>query len=129
MTQGANNQYVQAKSEKAQNELFHKTENKTAQAIAHEHGIGRETVKRAAKFSKGVDAAEKIESGAREAILSGTSKVPKNIISNLPKMEPEEQREVIAAAKSGSSWPTKKVKNGANGLKWRKTDYERGDLH
>lgn len=33
----------------------------TAEVIAHEHKIGRNTVKRAAKFSKGADAAEKIE--------------------------------------------------------------------
>lgn len=52
----------------------------TAELVAKEHGIGRNTVKRAAKFSKGVDAAEKIESGAREAILSGKSKVPKSVI-------------------------------------------------
>lgn len=49
---------------------------RTAEIVAKEHGIGRNTVKRAAKFSKGVDAAEKIESGARDAILSGKSKVP-----------------------------------------------------
>ena len=34
--------------------------NRTAQAIAKEHGICRETVKRAEKFVKGVDAAEKV---------------------------------------------------------------------
>ncbi len=59
----------------------------TAEVIAHEHKIGRNTVKRAAKFSKGVDAAEKIESGAREAILSSKSKVPKSVITELPEME------------------------------------------
>lgn len=76
----------------------------TAEVIAHEHKIGRNTVKRAAKFSKGVDAAEKIESGAREAILSGKSKVPKSVIAELPEMEPEEQLDVIEAAKEGWAW-------------------------
>lgn len=60
---------------------------RTAEIVAKEHGIGCNTVKRAAKFSKGVDAAEKIESGAREAILSGKSKVPKSVIAELPEME------------------------------------------
>lgn len=60
---------------------------RTAEIVAKEHGIGRNTVKRTAKFSKGVDAAEKIESGAREAILSGKSKVPKSVIAELPEME------------------------------------------
>lgn len=108
MTQGANNQYVQAKSEKAQNEPFHKEFENTAKIVAEEHGISRETVKRAAKFSKGVDAAEKIDNGAREAILSGRSRVPQKVIAELPKMEPTEQKEVVFAAKSGSSWPPRK---------------------
>lgn len=59
----------------------------TAEVIAHEHRIRRNTVKRTAKFSKGVDAAAKSESGAREAILSGKSKVPKSVIAELPEME------------------------------------------
>ena len=74
---------------------------RTAEMVAKEHGIGCNTVKRAAKFSKGVDAAEKIESGAREAILSGKSKVPKSVIAELPEMEPEEQLDVIETAKEG----------------------------
>lgn len=80
----------------------------TAETIAREHNIGRNTVKRAEKFVKGVDAAEKIDNGAREAILSGRSKVPQKVIAELPKMEPAEQKEVIFAAKSGSSWPPRK---------------------
>lgn len=108
MTQGGirGNQYTKEPS--AQNE--HLPKMKTAEAIAMEHGIGRESVKRAEKFSKGVDAAEKIDSGSRDAILSGKSKIPKHIISELPKMEPEQQREVAAAAKSGSTWPLTKEK-------------------
>ena len=61
---------------KDQNGLLKKFKN-TAQRVASDLCIGEQTVKRAAKFSKGVDAAEKIEGGAREAILSGKSKVPK----------------------------------------------------
>ena len=91
---------------------------KTSVSVANEHGISKNTVERAAAFCKGVDAAERIERGTRDAILSGKSKIPQNVIASIPKMEPEEQREVIAAAKSGSAWPTKKVKNCANGLKW-----------
>lgn len=62
----------------------------TSELVAKEHRMGKGSVLRAAKFSKGVDAAEKIESGAREAILSGKSKVPKSVIAELPEMEPEE---------------------------------------
>lgn len=92
---------------KDQNGPLKKFEN-IAQKVAADIGVGEQTVKRAAKFSKGVDAAEKIESGAREAILSGKSKVPKSVIAELPEMQPEEQLDVIEAAKEGWAW----VSNG-----------------
>lgn len=85
----------------------------TAETIAKEHNIGRNTVKRAEKFVKGVDAAEKIECGVKDAILSGKSKVPKTVISGIPKMPPQEQREVITAAKTGGAWPPKKEATGS----------------
>lgn len=62
MTQGANNQYIQMKSEKDQNGPFHRAFENTAQKVADDIGVGRSTVKRAEKFDKGVDAAETIES-------------------------------------------------------------------
>ena len=49
---------------KAQNGLLIKGD--TAETIAKEHNIGRNTVKRAEKFVKGVDAAEKINSGTQK---------------------------------------------------------------
>ena len=106
MTQGAPQGNSNAKKQLAQNGPFVKGD--TAETIAREHNIGKNTVKRAAEFSKGVDAAEKIDNGAREAILSGRSKVPQKVIAELPKMEPTEQKEVVFAAKSGSSWPPRK---------------------
>lgn len=47
-----------------------KNRERTAKKVATDLGVGEKTVRRAAKFSKGVDAAEKIERGAREVILS-----------------------------------------------------------
>lgn len=49
---------------------------RTSELVAKEHRMRKRSVLRAAKFSKGVDAAEKIESSTRDAILSGKSKVP-----------------------------------------------------
>lgn len=85
----------------------------TAETIAKEHNIGRNTVKRAEKFVKGVDAAEKIECGVKDAILFGKSKVPKTVIAGIPKMPPQEQREVITVAKTGGTWPPKKEATGS----------------
>ena len=49
---------------KAQNGLLIKGD--TAETIAKEHNIGRNTVKRAEKFVKGVNAAEKIKRGTQK---------------------------------------------------------------
>lgn len=77
---------------------------RTTERIAKQHGIGKASVERAEKFAKGVDAAETIQPGAKEAILSGTSKVPKKVIAELPKMEPEQQKKVVRIATSGNPW-------------------------
>lgn len=111
MTTGAPYGNSNAKKQLAQNGPFVKGD--TAETIAKEHNIGRNTVKRAEKFVKGVDAAEKIECGVKDAILSGKSKVPKTVIAGIPKMPPQEQREVITAAKTGGAWPPKKEATGS----------------
>ena len=68
------NQY--SKVAKVQNGPLPKAED-TAQKVARDIGVGRSTVKRAEKFTKGVDAAEKIESDTHDAIPSGKSKSKK----------------------------------------------------
>lgn len=86
MTQGTNNQYVQSKSENGQNDHFQNRDTTTAKKVATDLGVGEKTVRRAAKFSKGVDAAEKIESGAREDTITDEDKViqveRKNVLCN-----------------------------------------------
>lgn len=111
MTKGAPYGNSNAKKQLGQNGPFVKGD--TAETIAKEHNIGRSTIKRAEKFVKGVDAAEKIECGVKDAILSGKSKVPKNVIAGIPKMPPQEQREVITVAKTGGAWPPKKEATGS----------------
>lgn len=48
--QGSNNQYVQAKSEKCQNDTLH-----TADKLAKEHGVSPRTIKRDGKFAEAVE--------------------------------------------------------------------------
>lgn len=63
---------------KDQNGPLKKFEN-TAQKVAADIGVGEQTVKRAAKFSKGVDAAEKSRAAhERRSYLSGTGTSLKN---------------------------------------------------
>lgn len=91
MTQGTNNQYIQAKREKDQNGPFQKKYENTAQRIAEEFGVGEQTVKRAERFVDSLNEAEKVSPGIKEAVLSGSVKAPKSIISEI-RNAPEERR-------------------------------------
>lgn len=99
-TQGANNQYTQAKSEKAQNGPFQNGD--TAQNIADEIGVGRNTVKRSEKFSKGVDAVREQNPEAAAKILHGGTGVTKQDVASFPTMEPEQKQDFISAIVSGT---------------------------
>lgn len=50
---------------------------KTADKIAEQFGIGKETVKRAEQFLDGLNAAEAIAPGFKDAVLTGDIKVKK----------------------------------------------------
>lgn len=67
MTKGGDrgNQYT--KEAKDQNEPLPKESDGTAGKVAREHGIGQVSVKRAEKFAKGVDEAEKAVPGTKAA--------------------------------------------------------------
>ena len=83
MTQGTNNQYVQAKREKGQNGPFQKKYQNTAQKIADDFGVGERTVKRAERFVNGLNEAEKASPGIKEAVLSEESiKIRKHRLTN-----------------------------------------------
>ena len=77
MTQGTNNQYIQAKREKDQNGPFQKKYENTAQRIAEEFGVGEQTVKRAERFVDSLNEAERVFPGIKESILSGSVKAPR----------------------------------------------------
>ena len=70
------------------------TESRTCQRIASEHGVGEKTVRRAEKYSRGIDAAEEAVPGAQEAILTGRIKATDAQIAALPAI-PKEERPAI----------------------------------
>lgn len=80
----------------------------TAVAIAAEIGVGSNTVERAEKFAKGVEAIREENPEAAEIILQGNSGVTKGIIQEVPKMEPEKVK-TLAEAIVTSPEETKKV--------------------
>ena len=64
---------------------------KTGEKIAKEFGVGYGTVLRAENFVDGLNEAEKVSPGIKEAVLSGSVKAPKSIISEI-RNAPEERR-------------------------------------
>ena len=70
------------------------TESRTCQRIASEHGVGEKTVRRAEKYSRGIDAAEEAVPGAQEEILTGHIKATDEQIAALPAI-PKEERPAI----------------------------------
>ena len=70
------------------------SESRTCQRIASEHGVGEKTVRRAEKYSQGIDAAEEAVPGAQEEILTGRIKATDAQIAALPAI-PKEERPAI----------------------------------
>lgn len=100
MTQGTNNQYIQSKSENRQSGDFRKT-GKTEVIIAKKFGVGQGTVARAKQYVDGLNAAEAVSPGIKEAVLSGEVKAPKKVISEIRRMPEEKKVEVVEAIKRG----------------------------
>ena len=69
------------------------SEKRTCERIAVEHGVGSATVRRAEKYSRGIDAAEEAVPGAQEEILTGRIKATDAQIAALPAIPKEEEIE------------------------------------
>ena len=70
------------------------SEKRPCDRIASEHGVGEKTVRRAEKYSQGIDAAEEAVPGAQEEILTGRIKATDAQIAALPAI-PKEERPAI----------------------------------
>lgn len=92
---GQNGKYLSA-----QNEHKGKTD-RTAEVIAAEVGVGKETVKRAEKFSKGVDALKEVSEEAVEKIMSGNSGAAKSEVSGILNMTEDEKKQFAEDVVSG----------------------------
>ena len=77
------------------------TESRTCQRIASEHGVGEKTVRRAEKYSQGIDAAEEAVPGAQEEILTGRIKATDAQIAALPAIPKEERPAILNELRKG----------------------------
>lgn len=90
---GTDGRFVQS----AQNEHS----GKTADKIAKDFGVSKETVKRAEHYLGGIDDADKVLPGLKDKILSGEVKVPKNVVSEIRNMDEEKKEKVVDAIAKG----------------------------
>ena len=91
--QGTNNQYVQ--SEKAQNEPLQST----AEKLATQHNVSRETIKRDEQYAKAVDTiTENTTPEVKNKILNREIEITKKETEQLSKLEPEKQKQIIETA-------------------------------
>ena len=95
MSQGAQPGNRNAQKQSPQNEDFvPEVTGQTRAVIAKDFGVGKSTVERAEHFVDGLNAAEKVSPGIKEAVLSGAVKAPKSVISEI-RNAPEEQKSYL----------------------------------
>lgn len=108
------NQYVRQNEQNAQSGQVAKTDKEkhgVSGEIALELNIGRNTVRRAEQFSKGVDKADEVVPGFKEQVLSGELNVPKKDIAEIRNMESDEE---VKAAVEGIRNPKTKPFHSPN---------------
>lgn len=94
----------------------------TAEAIAREVGVSRETVKRAEKFAKGIHALTNVNKEASDKVLKGKTGISEKTVMEIPKMEPEQKKELAEAIVHGTIKEYQKKSNNPGG--WTKEDRE-----
>lgn len=116
-----------AKKRSGQNVHFvsnSKRDGETAEAIGAEYGITGRSVRRAEKFSRGVDALKEVSADAAEKVLKGDSSVSKAKISTVPKMDCEGIIELANSIISGQPIPNNPEKQEHKPRGWTKADRE-----
>lgn len=96
----------------SQNGNTYKTE-RTCDRIARESNVSRNTVLRAEDFAQGVDAADEVEPGIKEEILSGGLKTTDVAVAAIAKASPKERPALVKQLrqpKSPKSLPEKEPK-------------------
>lgn len=93
---------------------------RTSEQIAKEIGVGKETVKRSEKFSKGVDALREVSPEAADKVLDGKSGATKSDVAELGKAEPELVKAFAQAVNEGKK-PERKPRKP-------KTEEEKRDM-
>lgn len=74
---------------------------RVSEQVAGEQNVAKNTVIRAEKFAKGLDAIREASPETADAILRGESKVSKHDVAMVAKAEPEERGRMVEQIKAG----------------------------
>ena len=85
----------------------------TRRRIADENNVNESFVRRAESFANGVDAAEAVEPGIKQSILSGTLKVTNQDVSAIAKAPPEEKLALVQQLRQAKEIEKPKPKRSA----------------
>ena len=102
-----------AKKQCAQNGHIESRPNRTADKIAKDFSVGKETVKRAEQFLDGLNAAEEVVPGFKEAVLTGDIKVKKGEVAAIKNVPEPERPAVVESILLGE--PAKRKSNNPAG--------------
>lgn len=107
MTIGAQIGNENAKKQSDQN--GHIVSVRTRKQIADKFSVGEGTVQRAENFVDGLNEADKVSPGIKEAVLSGSVKAPKSVISEIRNAPEEKKRKAVEAIKKGDTDTAKAI--------------------
>ena len=107
MTIGA--QIGNENAKKQSDQSGHVVSVRTRKQIADKFSVGEGTVQRAENFVDGLNEADKVSPGIKEAVLSGSVKAPKSVISEIRNAPEEKKREAVEAIKKGDTDTAKAI--------------------
>jgi hypothetical protein len=95
----------------AQNEHIGDLKVRTADVVAENFGVGKETVKRSEHYVDGLNAADEVSPGFRDDVRAGKIKAPKAVIQEIRNTPEEKRPAAVEAIKSGDIDAAKKIIN------------------
>lgn len=106
-TTGAPNGNRNAEKQFLQSEGIKKRSRGTAEIIAKENNVPTVYVERSVRFSRGLNAADEVSPGFKNAVLSGEIKAPKYAIAAIRNMDDTQKKEAVKKIKAGEPISTK----------------------
>ena len=89
------NQYTSLERSGCGQNVHNQNAERTAEKIARENNLNERYVRRAGHFAQGVDAAEEVEPGIKQEILTGSIKPTEKAVAAIAKAPPEERPALV----------------------------------